>query len=63
MQIPATDSAEYADLLDQIASTIRLPETVRQDDDAACFPWSTRAMAMTQTFFVVANAAAARPSA
>lgn len=61
MQSPATDSAEYADLLECIGSAVRLPAAV-EDDAAVNFPWSARAMAMTQTFVVMA-AAAGRPPA
>jgi len=62
MQSPHTDSAEYADLLEHIGSAIRLPLPVAEDDHPANHGWSTRAMAMTQTFVAMA-VAAARPSA
>ena len=61
MQAPATDSAEYADLLEHIGSAIQLPAVV-EDDAAVNFPWSVRATAMTRTFLAMA-AAAARPPA
>jgi len=61
MQAPATDSAEYADLLEHIGSAVHLPAAI-EDDAAGNFPWSLRAMAMTRTFLAMA-AAAARPPA
>ncbi|MEJ8822414.1 hypothetical protein WKW80_10230 [Variovorax humicola] len=61
MQSPQTDTSEYAALLESIGSAVRLPAPVLEEDDPARHSWSTRAMAMTQTFLAMATAAT-RPS-
>jgi hypothetical protein len=61
MQAPPTDTSEYAALLEAIGSAIRLPASVREEDDTARHPWAMRAMAVTQAFLAM-TAASARPS-
>jgi len=61
MQAPQTDSSEYAALLESIGSVVRLPASVRAEDDTTRHPWAFRAKAMTQAFLAMA-AASARPS-
>ncbi len=60
MQSPATNSAEYADLLEHIGSAVRLPAAL-EDDATIRLDWAARAAAMTHTLVAV-TAAAARPS-
>jgi hypothetical protein len=59
MQSPATDSAEYAELLEHIGSAVRLP-AAPGDDAPSRFDWMARASAMTHTL-VALTAAAVRP--
>jgi hypothetical protein len=61
MQVPPTDTSEYAALLEGIGSTVRLPAPVLEDDHPALHSWASRAAAMTQSFLAMAVAAKRPP--
>ena len=60
-QIPATDSSEFADLMDFIATSGRTrnsPFVTDNADKLVAQMWSGRAKAMTQSLAAMAKAAA-----
>ena len=60
MQIPHTDSDDYADLMDFIASSGRVantPAVLQMAPELGALMWSARAAAMTQSIAALARAA------
>ena len=62
-QIPDTDSSEFADLMDFIATSGRTrngPFVNENADELATHLWSNRAREMTQSLFAMARATGSR---